>query len=263
MTTLLPDRTGAGTRLAVDSAEGRPRVRSEMTRDPQRPGLRPMLVAGGDGYARICLMPDGALLLAGDAIRLEVTIGPDVHVELVEPAGTVAYDMQGGQATWDVTLDVGERSTLVWAGEPFVVAAGARVSRSTDVRLGAGARLAMRETLVLGRHHERAGLLRQAWTARGPDGDHLLVEDLVLDEAAHRPGILGGGRVLGSVVALGIDLPESVCTEGRLDLEESGTVWRRVAGEAHLAVPGDAWSAVLDACRRPAVGSSGRATPAC
>ncbi len=253
MTTLLPDRTGAGTRLVVDSAAGRPRVRSETTRDPQRPGLRPMLVASGDGYARICLMPDGALLLAGDAIRLEVTVGPDVHVELVEPAGTVAYDMRGGQATWDVTLVVGDRSTLVWAGEPFVVAAGARVSRSTQVRLGAGARLAVRETLVLGRYRERAGLLRQEWTARGSDGDDLLVEELVLDEAAHRPGILGGGRVLGSVVALGIDLPESVCPEGRLDLEESGTVWRRVAAEAHRAVPHDAWSAVLDACRLPAV----------
>lgn len=249
MTTLLPDRTGARrTRLVVEAAPGRPRVRSESTGDPRRPCLRPLIVASGDGYARICLMPDGALLLTGDEIRLEVTIGPGVHLELVEPAGTVAYDMRGGEAAWDVSLFLGERSTLVWAGEPFVVSAGARVARSTDVRLGSGARLAVRETLVLGRHQERSGVLRQRWTARDADGADLLVEELVLDETAHRPGVLGGNRVLGSVVALGFDLPEELCPQGRFDLEHGGVVWRRLAGDAHRGVPDEAWEAVRDVC---------------
>ncbi|WP_459983911.1 urease accessory protein UreD [Nocardioides sp. AN3] len=249
MTTLLPEGTTARrTRLTVEAAAGRPRVRSETSGDPRRPCLRPVIIASGDGYARVCLMPDGALLLAGDAIRLEITLGPDVHLELVEPAGTVAYDMRGGQAAWDVALDVGERSTLVWAGEPFVVAAGAQVSRRTDVRLGVGARLAVRETLVLGRHQERPGLLSQTWAVRDADGVDLLVEEMVLDETAHRPGILGGNRVLGSVVALGFDLPEDVCPQGRLDLERGGTLWRCLAGDAHRGVPNDAWSAVREAC---------------
>jgi urease accessory protein len=249
MTTLLPDRTGARrTRLVVDAAAGRPRVRSETSGDPRRPGLRPLIVAGGEGYVRICLMPDGALLLTGDAIKLEVTLGPGVHLELVEPAGTVAYDMRGDAAAWDVSLFLGERSTLVWAGEPFVVSAGARVSRSTDVRLGTGARLAVRETLVLGRHQERSGVLSQSWSARDADGTDLLVEEVLIDETAHRPGILGGNRVVGSVLALGFDLPDDVCPEGRLDLESGGTMWRRLAAEAHQAVHDDAWQAVRDAC---------------
>jgi len=249
MTTLLPDRTGVRrTRLVVDAAPGRARVRVEVSGDPDRPCLRPIIVASGDGYARVCLMPEGALLLAGDAIRLEVTLGPGVHLELVEPAGTVAYDMRGGQAAWDVTLFLGERSTLVWAGEPFVVAGGARVSRSTEVRLGIGARLAVRETVVLGRYQERAGVLFQTWTARDADGTDLLVEEVLLDETAHRPGVLGGHRVLGSVVALGFGLPEDVCPEGRLDLESGGTVWRGLAADAHQGVPDEAWHAVHDAC---------------
>ena len=249
MTTLLPDRTGARrTRLVVDAAAGRPRVRSETTGDPRRPCLRPLIVASGDGYARVCLMPDGALLLADDAIKLEVTLGPGVHLELVEPAGTVAYDMRGGEASWDVSLLLGERSTLVWAGEPFVVSAGARVSRGTEVRLGAGAQLAVRETLVLGRHHERSGVLSQTWTARDADGADLLVEEVLIDETSHRPGILGGNRVLGSVLALGFDLPEDICPEGRLDLECGGTLWRRLSAEAHQAVSHEAWQAVRDAC---------------
>ncbi|MFL6023799.1 MAG: urease accessory protein UreD [Marmoricola sp.] len=248
MTTLLPERTGARrTRLVVDAAAGRPRVRSETSGDPCRPCLRPMIVDSGPGYARVCLMPDGALLLAGDTIQLEVTLGPGVHLDLVEPAGTVAYDMRGGQAAWDVSLYLAERATLVWAGEPFVVAAGARVSRSTSARLGDGARLAVRETLVLGRHQERSGVLAQTWQAHDADGEEVLVEHLVLDETAHRPGVLGGNRVLGSVLALGFDVPGEVCPDGRMDLERGGTVWRRLAGDAHLGVPEEAWRVVSDA----------------
>jgi urease accessory protein len=249
MTTLLPDRIGARrTRLVVDAAAGRPRVRSETSGDPRRPCLRPMIIASGSGYAKVCLVPDGALLLAGDTIQLEVTLGPGVRLDLIEAAGTVAYDMRGGQAVWDVSLRLAERATLVWAGEPFVLAGGARVLRSTDVRLGTGARLAVRETLVLGRHQERSGVLTQTWTATSTDGHELLVEDLDLDESAHRPGVLGGNRVLGSVVALGFELPAEVCPQGRMDLEEGGTLWRRLAGDAHRGAPGEAWRAVLDAC---------------
>ena len=175
-------------------------------------------------------------------------LGPGVRLDLVEPTGTVAYDMRGGRASWDVSLDLAERATLVWAGEPCVVAGSARVSRSTDVRIGTGARLAVRETVVLGRHQERSGELIQSWAAHNADGEELLVEELHLDETAHRPGVLGGHRVLGSVIALGVDLPADVAAEGRMDLEEGGSVWRRLAADAHRGVPDEAWRAVCDAC---------------
>lgn len=249
MTTLLPDRTAARrTTLSVSAAPGRAQLRSGVTGDPSSPCLRPMLLDSGPQHARVALVPDGALLLAGDAIRLDVEVGPGARLELVEPAGTVAFDMRGADATWDVRIDLAEDATLVWAGEPFVIAAGARVRRSTVVRLDSGSRLAMRETLVLGRHQERGGVLEQAWSAYGPADVPVLVEHLVLDESAHRPGILGGHRALGSVVALGVTVPGDVCVAGRLDLEHGGTVWRGLAHEAHRAVPAGAWTAVLDAC---------------
>jgi urease accessory protein len=207
-----------------------------------------MLLDSGPDRTRVCLVPDGALLLAGDQIRLDVEVGPGVRLDLVEPAGTVAYDMRGASASWDVGLDLAAGATVVWAGEPFVLAAGARVSRSTTAQLGDGARLAVRETLVLGRHQERTGELDQLWTATAADGRELLVEDLRLDGAVHRPGILGGHRVLGSVLAFGVEVPPEVCDDWRLDLEDGGIVWRRLAAEAHNAVPDEAWQAVLDAC---------------
>lgn len=247
MTTLLPDQTSARhTVLTVMAAEGRARVLSSTTGDPATPCLRPMVLDCGPDHARVALVPDGALLLTGDAIRLHVEVGPGMRLDLVEPGGTVAYDMRGGEATWDVRLDLAAGATVVWAGEPFVLAAGSQVRRTTSVRLGAWARLAMRETLVLGRHRERTGHLNHLWSALGPDGEPLLVEELVVDETAHRPGILGGHRALASVVALGFDVGDA-CPEGRLDLEHGGTIWRGIADEAHRAVPAGAWQAVLDA----------------
>ncbi len=248
MTTLLPETVEARrTVLAVESVDGRVRVRSSTRGDPARPCLRPMLLDSGPRHARVALVPDGALLLAGDAVRLDVVVGPGVSLHLVEPAGTVAFDMRGDQASWDVRITLGAGATLLWAGEPFVLAGGSRVRRSTTVHLDAGARLALREVLVLGRHQERGGLLEQHWSAYGPDGGPLLVEELLLDETAHRPGILGGHRALGSVVALGMTVPDDVCPEARLDLEGGGSVWRGLAHEAHRAVRVDAWRAVSDA----------------
>jgi urease accessory protein len=248
MATLLPERSGARlATLAVTAASGPAKVRSSTAGDPTSPCLRPMVLERGSQHARVALVPDGALLLAGDAIRLDVEVGAGVRLELLEPAGTVAFDMRGAEATWDVRIDLAEDATLVWAGEPFVLAGGARVRRSTSVRLAVGARLAVRETLVLGRHRERGGVLEQTWEAYGPDDVPVLVEQLVLDETAHRPGVLGGHRALGSVVALGIRVDGDLCPDGRLDLEHGGTVWRGLAHEAHRAVPADAWRAVLDA----------------
>lgn len=250
MTTLLPDRAGVRrTRLRVDAASGgRARVIAATSGDSARPCVRTVILQSAPGYARVALVPDGALLLADDAIALDIRVGTACRLDLVEPSGTVAYDMRGGSATWDVRIDLGAGARLTWAGEPFVLSAGARVRRTTEVTLGAGARLALRETLVLGRHHERIGALEQHWTACGPDGAEVLVEELTLGGTAHRPGILGGNRVIGSVVALGIDVPAEVSPEDRLDLDEGGTLWRRLAGEAHRAVPEEAWRAVLDAC---------------
>lgn len=250
MTTLLPDRSGLRrTLIRVDAASGgRARVLASTSGDPAKPCLRAVILESRPGYAKIALVPDGALLLAEDAIRLDIRVGTAVRLDLVEPGGTVAYDMRGGEATWDVTLDLGAGARLTWAGEPFVLAAGARVRRTTDVTLAAGARLALRETLVLGRHAERIGLLDQRWTARGPDGVEVLAEDLALGGSAHRPGILGGHRVLGSVVALGYDVPGDVAPADRLDLDEGGTLWRRLATEAHRAVPEEAWHAALAGC---------------
>lgn len=129
-----------------------------------------------------------------------------------------------------------------------MVAGGADVGRATRVELGAAARMALRETLVLGRYGEAPGLLTQRLDVTGPAGVPVLVEELGLDGASPA-GVLGGHRVLASVLALGADIPEDSAPEHRYDLDGGGTWWRRLGYEVHRTVPDEAWRAAQRACR--------------
>lgn len=207
-----------------------------------------MLLSSTATTARVCLVPEGALLLGGDAVEIRVEVGAGATMELVEPTGTVAYDGRGREAWWDVDIVVGPSATLVWGGEPFVVAAGAAVGRRTRVQLGTGGRAALRETLVFGRHGEPGGRLSQRLDVVDSTGSPVVVEELVLDECTGF-GVIGHRRVVASVLALGLYLPGSVLPEHRYDAERNGTWWRRLGDEVHRTVPDEAWAAASEACR--------------
>ncbi|CAN5179526.1 hypothetical protein BH09ACT12_BH09ACT12_06360 [soil metagenome] len=252
ITTSTPQREGGVTGIAAPSrttvsvhvdAHGRAAVRIGATGGPGRPRVRAMLLSSTTTGARVCLVPEGALLLGGDLVEIDVTVGPGASLELVEPAGTVAYDMRGASARWDVEVRVGRGGTLIWGGEPFVVSAGAHVGRTTRVVLADEARLALRETLVLGRHGETSGRLDQRLEVTRTSGEPVLVEQLTLDQHA-RPGVLGGLRVVSTALALGLILPESLASDGRFDLESGGVWWRRLGVETHRCIPHETWSAV-------------------
>lgn len=152
------------------------------------------------GPGRLALVPDQAVLLAGDHVTVTVRVAAGTALEVVEPGGTVAYAMRGEQARWDVTVEVEAGGTLHWYGEPFVVAEGADVHRALRVDVGTGARVALRETLVLGRSGEGPGRLRTR-TDVHRDGVPVLVEEL--DSAVG----LGEHRVLDQVLHLGTPAP--------------------------------------------------------
>jgi urease accessory protein len=248
-TDIRAERVGR-TRIGVsaDAGGGRCRLRTALSgSEVGAPGLRPMLLDSGPAGARVSLVPDGALLLAGDAVELDIDVGAGTRLDLVEPGGTVAFAMDDRSARWDVRIRLGPGATLTWAGEPFVVAAGAEVDRRTDVRLAPGARCLLRETLVLGRHGEGPGTIRQR-TRITREGRPLLVEDLPLD-ARTAPGLLGGHRVVASVIALGLPTDDADGTLGpdpdRYDLASGDRMWRRLAAQAHRADLSTAWTSAL------------------
>ena len=167
-----------------------------------------------------------------------VVDGP-VTVEVVETAGTVAYDMRGGSARWDVAFELTGGARLGWHGEPFVVAGGAQVDRSTTGVVAAGSVLALRETLVFGRSGETGGVLHTR--ARiDLDGAPALVEDLDLSpEGRARWTTLRGHRCLDSVTTVGVRLPDGPHT---LQAEGEASVARSLSDEAHRSRMAGVWS---------------------
>lgn len=169
--------------------------------------LRGQRVHGPPGGVRIGVLGTQALLLGGDTVDLHVRVGPAARLDLFDVAGTVAYNGRGRPAAWRIHVTIGAGGRLTWAGQPFVIADGADVARSLDLELASDATLLLRETLVLGRTGERGGRVRTR-TALTVAGRPLLREDQDLDPAwRDLPGLLGGSRVIDSLLTAGTTAP--------------------------------------------------------
>jgi urease accessory protein len=216
------------------------------------PGLlSPRLITGDANGAKVALVATTALLLGGDQVDLELDIGPGAWLEIVETAGTVAYDAAGEPSGWSVRVTVAAGGLLIWHGEPFVVASGANVLRRSHFSLADDASVCVRETVVLGRGGERGGAVRIE--NRVCQGDlPVLVEHLDLRDRSIRelPGVIGPAAVVDTVMMLGGVAPAQPPPETGTVFalaESAGTVGRVLrAGLAGSPVAGwwPAWSRV-------------------
>jgi urease accessory protein len=210
--------------------------------DASASGIRPIVVDHHASGARISLLPDGALLLAGDRVEIDIRVDEGARLDLVEPGGTVAFPARGARAWWSVRIEVAAGATLTWAGEPFVVADGADVERSLSVRCAEGARVLLREALVLGRFGEKPGSVRQATAVYDGCGRPVLVEELDLDATTYL-SLVSGRRVITSVLCVG-GAPDAPAGPDRFDLDVAGAVlWRSLDAHAHEALAHTAWQA--------------------
>ena len=232
---------------AVADQRGR-RGRLALTSDGPlgRGHLGARILSQRPGYARVALVAEGALLVAGDDISVNITVGPGMRLDVVEPSGTVAYDMRGGSARWQARVKLAPHARLTWQGQTFVVSGGADVTRDVRVELATGSVAVLRETLVLGRAGEPGGRLLQ--TSRATlDGHPLLAEELDLGPSQPRPGALGHCRVVDTVSFLGRrapGIPSPAVGSHRLDLDGPGTLVRSLATEAHVGSLAPVWAAM-------------------
>ena len=152
--------------------------------------------------ARVGLIANGALLLSGDHVRLEVNVADGAWLDVVEATGTVAY--RGEQASsWLVDATVGDGAALSWGTLPFVVSDNATTHRGTRVCLHGTGRALLQEKIVLGRAGQLGGDVTTSWDAVDDVGP-LQVEHLDLSRSARvLPGVLGRLRALDTVTALG------------------------------------------------------------
>lgn len=205
---------------------GSPRARLEL-----RPGaLTARVLSVRPDGARVALVGLTALLLGGDHVEIDVEVGPGQRLDLVETAGVVAYDAAGAASSWSTRIRVAAGGRLCWQAEPFVVAEGAAVTRTTEIDLAAGSAARLREKLVLGRAREGAGALT-CRTRVSYAGNPLLIEDLDLAEpdSVMRPGMLGTGgrrRIIDQLGCFGTDEPPDLTGLTRFDLDGPGTVFR-------------------------------------
>ncbi|SKC48949.1 urease accessory protein UreD [Krasilnikoviella flava] len=200
-------------------------------------------VARGAEHAEVALVATGAVLLGGDHVAVRVHVADGCALTLTDVGGTVAYDGDGASCRWDVEVRLGAGARLAWAGLPFVVSTGADVTRSTDAVLGAGARLLLRETVVLGRDGERGGRVVLRSTVHDDRGP-LLVEEVVAAGERPVPGVLGGRRVIDTVTDLRGAPDDAPAPPGPLPgtdgavtlrLERGGTLTRWLGASAHLS----------------------------
>ena len=233
------------TRIGVEAAPGRARL--DLTQGP----ISPRVLQVTDSGARVGLVATVALLLGGDHLEIDLSVGPGAWLEIVETAGTVAYDAGGVASSWTVRAKLAENAVLIWLGEPFVVAQGANVRRNTTIELADGAVACLRETLVLGRTGETGGIVRSTMSV-GVDGAPLLLEDLELGAHRDLPGVIGAARVVDSLALLGTRAPAvpEMLTGNRFELDGPGTIVRHLGMSAASSPVGPisaAWrSAVWD-----------------
>lgn len=75
--------------------------------------------------ATVVLVQTAACLLAGDDVRIEITVGDRARLELRELGATVVHHRRGGAAArLAIEIVVGHDATLVWGTAPLISAAG-------------------------------------------------------------------------------------------------------------------------------------------
>ena len=172
---------------------------------------------------RACVLPTQAGPLAGDHDRVRIVVGAEAMLVVRPVSATVA--LPGAPVTrLDLVVEVGRGGRLVLEDAPLIVASGADVVRSMMLKLAAGAEVALRDTVVLGRTGEAGG--RLVSTLRVSDDDGVVLHDaLRIEPGAHDAyvALAPGHRAVATICLLGMRLLPSPAA---IELEGLGALLR-------------------------------------
>lgn len=235
----------AHARLATEATDGGSRVSTLCSQAPLQ--LRLTDPKGADAWVDrlpdpvyVSLAAGAAGPVGGDDLALDVTVGAGTSLVFTDISPTLLLPGPDG-ATSHTTMRVRvcDGATLVWLPEPIIAAARCRHVNDVRIDLAPTARLLVREELVLGRHDELPGAVRQRLRVRRGDGP---LHHQSLDVG---PGAAGwsGAAVVGAHRAVGAVLVVDPYRGGRLD---GAILPDTVAAVLPLAGPGVLVSAVAD-----------------
>ena len=168
-------------------------------------------------FARVCVAAGAAGPIGGDRLRLDVHVGPGSALVLSEASATLLLPgRDGARSRTDFRIHVDSAATLILLPEPIIAAHGCDHLNDVRVELAADARLVMREELLLGRHGEGPGRVRQRIRVLRTDAP-VYSQDLELGTAtAAAPAVADGHRAIGSLLV--VDPTLDACSQETIGL---------------------------------------------
>lgn len=198
----------------------------------------------GDGAAWISRAAGAAAPLGGDELELRIDVGPAAAVILHDVSASLALPgPHGEESVFRVMVRVAAGATLVWLPQPLIAAHDCRHRAMTSIDLAPGARLLVREELILGRHGEEPGSIRQRLRVCLA-GRALYDQEIGAGPTAAGWGsaaILAGRRAVGCAVvvdpawesgAAAVPQPRVAMDSALLPLAGPGVVVSALAGDA-------------------------------
>lgn len=172
---------------------------------------RPTIASGEEPFlrgaeaARVRMSASAAGPVGGDTYLLDVHVGAGSTLMLKDVGATLVLPGPHGELSrWITRVRVEEGGTFLWMPEPVIAAHGCRHEHVIQADLAAGARLLLREELVLGRHREEPGTLSTTLDVRR-DGAPAVVQRIALGPEAigsRSQAVLGAHRAVGNVVVV-------------------------------------------------------------
>ena len=161
------------------------------------------------------LINTGGGMAGGDAMSVEVDLGPGSDAVVTSQAAEKIYRSQGADTRIDTSLTVAAGAALAWLPQESILFSGARLNRRLAVDLAADARLVACESVFFGRsamgESVQRGALRDRWRIRR-EGRLVFAEDVRLEgaiaEALGRSAIGAGARAAATILVAGGDLAE-------------------------------------------------------
>ena len=143
--------------------------------------------------------------LGGDDLELHVDIGPGAALVLNDVSASLALPgAHGAESTFRVRISVAAGATLVWLPRPLIAGSGCNHRASSTIDLARGARLLVREELLLGRYGEEPGNLRQrlrvCLAGRALYDQELAAGPMAAGWAG--PAVTGGRRAVGCLLVV-------------------------------------------------------------
>lgn len=194
--------------------------------------------------------------LAGDELRLEISVGSGARLVLRSVAATLAMPGHGpGASVLEIQAEVAAGGALDLLPEPTVAVRGCRHRLIGRARVAPGGWLRWREEILLGRFHEPSGHLETDLRVDvgapaapgGPTTDYLPLLRQQLTLGPDVPGIagaalLGAARCVGSLL---IAAPPGPADGGRDAASALAGVTAAVSAAASRAGGGDSGGAAV------------------